>query len=293
LQEQEEDKPPIELETLSSPPQPPEVPASDPRALQLDGSPAYVPPPAPPRDPVWSGWDVVLIALLAIGSLILSQVILLLMARFWIFPHATVADLAKKPTLALLSMLLSYGAIGFYMVRLVRTRYHSSFLPAIRWNFPASWWRFPLLGLALMLVLASLQRFLPMPKDAPFEQFFAHPFEAYLTSIFAVTLGPVMEELFFRGFVYPVLVRRTAVTPAILLTSVLFGLLHSMQLGYAWGGVLVIVLVGLVLTSVRAATNSVAASLLVHIGYNGALMLIAAVQTDGFRHMEKAALLCR
>jgi membrane protease YdiL (CAAX protease family) len=292
LQEPEEDKPQIELESPSPTPLP-EISAADPVVLRLDGSPADGPPPAAPRDPVWSGWDVLLIALLAIGSLILSQVILLLMARFWIFPHASVADLAKKPILALLSMLLSYGAIAFYMVRLVRSKYHTAFLSAIRWNFPARWWRFPLLGLGLMLVLASLERFLPMPKDAPFEQFFAHPLEAYVTSVFAITLGPVMEELFFRGFLYPVLVRKTGVLSAVLLTSVMFGLLHSMQLGYAWGGMLVIVLVGLVLTSVRAATNSVAASLLVHIGYNGALMLIAAVQTDGFRHMEKAALLFR
>jgi hypothetical protein len=28
---------------------------------------------------------------------------------------------------------------------------------------------------------------------------------------------------------------------------------------------------------------------LAHIGYNGTLMVLAALQTDGFRHMEKAA----
>jgi membrane protease YdiL (CAAX protease family) len=55
--------------------------------------------------------------------------------------------------------------------------------------------------------------------------------------------------------------------------------------------VLVIFLVGVVLTAVRAATKSVASSFLAHVGYNGTLMLLAAWATDGFRHMEKAGIL--
>jgi len=50
-------------------------------------------------------------------------------------------------------------------------------------------------------------------------------------------------------------------------------------------------LVGVVLTTVRAVTKSVAASFLAHVGYNGALMVLAAWATDGFRHMEKAGVL--
>ncbi len=271
-----------------------EIPAAPP--LRLDGSPSYTVPQLP-RDPVWSGWDVLLIALLAIGCLLLTQVALLIIAKVWFFPHTDLAEiglrLSKQPKLALLAMFAMYGAVALYMVRVVRGKYRAGFLAAIRWNFPARAWRFPLLGVGMMFALGLLEHILPMPKDVPFEQFFKTPLDAYLTSLFAVSLGPLMEELFFRGFLYPVLLRRTGVVPAILFTSVLFGLLHSMQLAYAWGAVLVIVLVGLVLTSVRAATGSVAASLLVHIGYNGALMLIAAVQTDGFRHMEKAAALFR
>jgi len=38
-------------------------------------------------------------------------------------------------------------------------------------------------------------------------------------------------------------------------------------------------------------TKSVAASFLVHVGYNGTLMFLAALATDGFRHMDKAGML--
>jgi hypothetical protein len=96
-----------------------------------------------------------------------------------------------------------------------------------------------------------------------------------------------MEELFFRGFLYPVLARSTGMPIAVLLTAVAFALLHGAQLGFSWGPVLVIFLVGIVLTVVRARKNSVAASVLIHMAYNGTITVAMFAATDGFRHLEK------
>jgi uncharacterized protein len=173
------------------------------------------------------------------------------------------------------------------MVMLVEGKYHVRFGPAIHWRWPGSRsWMFIGIGV-LTVTLDFLSRFLPMPKNTPFEQFFERPLDAYLISIFAVTLGPLMEELFFRGFLYPVIARRWGMFWGIFLTALPFGLMHSMQYGNAWSAVLVIFLVGVVLTTVRAVTESVASSFLVHVGYNATLMLLAALATGGFRHMDK------
>jgi membrane protease YdiL (CAAX protease family) len=96
-----------------------------------------------------------------------------------------------------------------------------------------------------------------------------------------------MEELFFRGFLYPVIARRTGITFAVLITALLFGLLHATQLGFAWGPILIIFLVGVVLTVVRAASRSVASSFLVHVAYNGTLTVFTLIATGGFRHLER------
>jgi membrane protease YdiL (CAAX protease family) len=149
---------------------------------------------------------------------------------------------------------------------------------------------FSLVGIGiLMLGLDLLGRFLPMPKTTPFDQFFGRPTDAYLTAAFAVTLGPLMEELFFRGFMYPVLARRMGAFWGIILTALPFGLIHYVQYR-SWSAVFIIVLVGIVLTTVRAVTKSVSSSFLAHVGYNATLMVLAAWATDGFRHMEKAGL---
>jgi membrane protease YdiL (CAAX protease family) len=96
-----------------------------------------------------------------------------------------------------------------------------------------------------------------------------------------------MEELFFRGFLYPVLARGIGIPLGIFLTAVGFALLHGAQLGFSWGPVLVIFLVGLVLTIVRARKNSVAAGVLIHMAYNGTITVAMFAATDGFRHLEK------
>ena len=219
------------------------------------------------------------------------QILIVLGARHFTFPHATWLEVAQKPALALLSELLTYLVVALYMILLVEGKYHKQFWQAIRWNWPGiAGVSFAGIGV-LMLGLDLLSRFLPMPKNTPFDQFFAHRSDAYLTAVFAVTLGPLMEELFFRGFLYPVLARRLGMVWGILLTALPFGLIHMVQYGYAWGAVLIIFLVGVVLTTVRAVAKSVASSFLAHVGYNGTLMVLAAWATDGFRHMEKAAVL--
>jgi len=287
---------------LASPENPqfdPQPQVSEPQTpVQLVGDPfpsAALPPlsrpPKADENPVWSGWDVLQIFGLTLLTLFVVQLLIVLGARRFAFPRESWLQVAQKPYLALLSELLTYVAIGLYMILLVEGKYHARFWQAIRWNWPGiTGVSFMGVG-ALMLAFDILGRFLPMPKSTPFDQFFERPMDAYLVAAFAVTLGPLMEELFFRGFLYPVLARRTGVRSGILVTGLFFGLIHSPQYGYSWAAVLIVCLVGVVLTTVRAITKSVASSFLAHVGYNATLMVLAAVATDGFRHMEKAGAL--
>jgi membrane protease YdiL (CAAX protease family) len=249
-------------------------------------------PPAPTRiakageNPVWSGWDVLVIAVLTVGMILVTQLVTVLVVREFTHPRQSWIELAQKPSLALLSEFLAYIPVLIYMVLVLEGKYHTRFWSAIRWNWPgAAGLSFLGVGV-LMLGFDALGRFLPMPKNTPFDQFFDRPLDAYLTAAFAITLGPLMEELFFRGFLYPVIARRLGAVWGILLTALPFGAMHYLQYR-SWAAVLIIVLVGVVLTTIRAVTKSVGASFLAHVGYNTTLMVLAAVATDGFRHVEK------
>ena len=256
------------------------------------------PPPTatPPRpskageSPVWTGWDVLVIAILTLAILFAVQVVIVVVALRFAYPHRSWIEVAQKPALALLSEFLAYIPVALYMFLLLEGKYHTRFWSAVRWNWPG-FGGFGFVGVGvLMLGFEALGRFLPMPKSTPFDQFFDRPLDAYLTAAFAITLGPLMEELFFRGFLYPVLARKMGAPLGIFLTALPFGLMHYLQYR-SWSAVLIIVLVGVVLTTVRAITKSVAASFLAHVGYNATLMVLAAWATDGFRHMDKAGVL--
>ena len=87
-------------------------------------------------------------------------------------------------------------------------------------------WRF-----RLSLVLQFLGHFVPVPKDLPMDRLFRTSFDAWILAVFGVLIAPLMEELFFRGFLYPVLARRLGYILSIVLTGLRFALVHAQQLG--------------------------------------------------------------
>ncbi len=241
-----------------------------------------------PPDPAWNGFDVLRLAVLTIVALFAGVFAVLLVARYWIYPHSSIGYIARIPLVVVAGQGVAYLLVLSYMYILVtRERLRPDFLNAIHWNWPAFPAVYALVGVVLSIALQLLASRLPIPKNLPIDTFFRTPAEAWALGIFGITLAPLMEELFFRGFLYPVLARGVGMTAAIFITGFAFALLHGSQLMYAWGPVLVIFLVGVVLTMVRAYKNSVAASLVVHVAYNGTITALLFFGTDGFRHLEK------
>ncbi len=241
-----------------------------------------------PPDPAWNGWDVLRLIFLSIVALFVGVFAALFIARLWIYPHRSLAEIARVPLVVVAGQSLAYLLILAYMYVLVtRERGRPDFLAAIHWNWPSRLGIYLLAGFALSLALQVLAHLLPIPKELPIDNFFRTPAEAWALSLLSITLAPLMEELFFRGFLYPVLARSLGLPIAVFLTALGFALLHASQLGHAWGPVLVIFLVGVVLALVRAKTNSVAASVIIHMAYNGTITVFMFAATGGFRHLER------
>jgi len=155
-------------------------------------------------------------------------------------------------------------------------------------------------GLCIFVVIASSR-----VKDAdhvPIQEFFKNRAGALSLMAMAVLIAPLVEETVFRGYLYPVLARitsavlqffgmefrsatRTGVVASILMTGILFGLMHAPQLGWTWGLVSLLTLVGVIFTFARAWTGTVLASFLLHLGYNSMIALASIVATKGFTHM--------
>jgi membrane protease YdiL (CAAX protease family) len=240
---------------------------------------------------LWSGWDVLALTVLTLVSMFVLTVIGMGIAMYMQpFRGMKITDLAREPRLVIPVQVAAYLIVFGCMMLIVRRRRAASFWHAIQWNWPgASAVAYFLGGVGLALTIQFLSALLPIPKQLPIEKYFKDASGTYLMVIFGITVAPLMEELFFRGFLYPVLARRAGVNAGIVVTAFLFALIHQSQLGRAWAPVFLLFVVGLVLTYVRARTGSVASSFLLHVAYNSALFLLLWIQTDHFRHMERAA----
>ncbi len=157
----------------------------------------------------------------------------------------------------------------------------------------------------------SAERFVKQPTNPEIDQFMRTPAGAWTVMLMGTLLAPLLEEIGFRGFLLPAFataydwlslertpanVRRWAETtgnsqPALLFaalfSSLLFALVHAPQLDYAWGPVVLLFGVSLVLAFVRVRTHSVAASTLVHLSYNLTIFVLALIATRGFRHLDR------
>jgi membrane protease YdiL (CAAX protease family) len=237
--------------------------------------------------------DVALILCVAVAAFFLSTVVAMLI--YFGAPGRKVSDpklLVQNVGFVLPAQLVAYVMIVGFMAFIVALRHNKSLGEAIHWNFPSgSRWLGALaggaaLGLGSQVASSFLGRWIP--KTLPIDQYFRDAASAYMLAAFGIFIAPLVEELFFRGFVYPALARWTGGALSIVVTAAAFSLLHEGQLAHAWVPLLVLFSVGVVLTVVRARTNSVATSVLVHMGYNGVLFGMLFYFTDGFRHLEKA-----
>ena len=92
-----------------------------------------------------------------------------------------------------------------------------------------------------------------------------------LVAIFGVTVGPLAEELIFRGFLQPLLVRSLGTAAGISVTAIPFGMLHYWQYGRSWRHVIMIGAAGAAFGWVKQSTGSTKASTIMHASYNAVL----------------------
>jgi uncharacterized protein len=170
--------------------------------------------------------------------------------------------------------------------------HRSGFLDLVHWNMPdpsvamAALFGGAALAVASGFFTVALQKW--VPKNLPIDELFRDRSSAYMLAVFGVLMAPLVEELFFRGFLYPALAKHLGTVISVVLTAGAFAVIHQGQLAHAWVPLSWLFFVGIVLTVVRAKTKSVATSVLIHIGYNATLFTIVFIATQGFRHMERA-----
>jgi membrane protease YdiL (CAAX protease family) len=218
-------------------------------------------PTPSPQAPFWNYRDLLFFLSLCAPTLLIA---ILLVRAFSALTHF------GKPFQGLLAQLIWYALVFSSLYALLRVRYGQPFWRSLGWRFPvtgatASFFSGPLLAIAI----GYLGFVLRTPEIAlPFQQMLADRPTLVLFAIFVVVLGPLCEELAFRGFLMPLLMRSFGTATGIVATGLLFGALHAPEYGWHWQHALLISIAGMVFGWVRFKTGSTAAAAFMHSTYN-------------------------
>jgi hypothetical protein len=91
----------------------------------------------------------------------------------------------------------------------------------------------------------------------------------WMSTVFAAVFGPVAEEIFFRGFMYPAVKKKAGVFTGIVVTAGIFAFLHAHLVGFA-----PIFALGILLAYLFEKTGSLVSSITVHIAHNLAMVIL-------------------
>jgi uncharacterized protein len=234
-------------------PNDPQLPATE------QGEVSPIPNPQPPREPFWDYSDFLLFVLLAASSLAVSLLFGLAFTRLNI------------PMRLLLVQVLWYFLAFGALKALLLFRYERPFWQSLGWraiSFSAALGAI-LAGPLLVISIGLLQFALRAPEvEPPFEQMLGSSGTIVLFGILAVVLGPVAEELAFRGFLMPLLIRSLGTAGGIVVTGIIFGSLHGYEYRWSWQYMLLLSMVGCILGWTKYRTRSTLAAAIMHSTFN-------------------------
>jgi membrane protease YdiL (CAAX protease family) len=211
----------------------------------------------------WTWRDALMLAVLTIPCF--SLAVALTHGFFLMLPRMP-GEAARALTMQFLFYAFWFGALWLILWQ----RYQAPFWSSLGWRFPwpnMAWTG--ILGPALVVVVAVLGEALHTPViDNAVARLLRDRWSILLVGTFAVTLGPLAEELIFRGFVQPLAVRSFGQWAGITLASAPFALLHGPQYAWNWQHMLLLFLASFVFGYTRHRTGSTAASTVVHATYN-------------------------
>jgi membrane protease YdiL (CAAX protease family) len=221
------------------------------------------------EEPSWGYTDLLIFIFLSLICIVLGQFAMYGLGKLMhVDPH-------ESGAVILPAQLLLYALLFGVLYAIIKLQYGRDFWQSLGWRES----RIGLgaaaaLGFATALGLGFLGVALHTPDvDTPMKHLLAHRSTAIAVAIFAITLGPLCEELIFRGFMQPVLVRSLGPIPGILLTASVFGALHLAQNAFTWQSGALITLAGVAFGWMRQATGSTRASTYMHAAYNSTAFL--------------------
>jgi|SRR5580658_8185212 len=235
--------------------------------------PEATPPETPPTEsyPFWGYLDLLGFVLIALLGLVVES---LLMSALIGATHVKRAFVLFPAQVLLYAFLL--GALAF----MFRRYYGRPFWQSLRWTpAPFGTGFAAICGVMAAVAVVVVSLLLRTPdNDSPMKELLSDPASVVMIALIGTTLAPMFEEIVFRGFLQPLLVRSFGAAPGILLAAAAFGLLHFQEYGNSWRHAVLIAGAGAAFGWMRHRSGSTKAAAVMHAAYNCLFFLLLALQ---------------
>lgn len=299
--------------------EPAESSSAEPAVPPLAGDPISYAAVAPPRRLnaylpedlriTWSWTHFFVFLAFGFGSLLVVQIaaLFLLTANRRLSPRQLQQLIESKPQFLVGTNVLWYALLLLFLYMTLAVLRGLPFWRSLGWKKlqadpilgKANPWMYFFSGCGLAIFVAIAGSRVKNAEHVPIQELFKSRSGAMLLMTMAVLVAPLVEETIFRGYLYPLFASkfsglaegfgassvralRVGTALGIIVTGVLFGLMHGSQLGWTWELVGLLSLVGVIFTFARASTGTVLASFLLHLGYNSMIAITSILATKGF-----------
>jgi membrane protease YdiL (CAAX protease family) len=191
--------------------------------------------------------------------------------------HVLPPELRHKTAILLFGQFFGYALLFLVLYLVLRLHYGRPFWTSLRWT-PSDRVRDShalVMGVGVAVATALMGVVLRTPEiDTPMKQLvLADRTSLLLVLLVGTTIGPLAEELAFRGFLQPLFVRTFGAAAGIFLAAVPFGLLHLQQYAWSWRHALLVTLAGAAFGWMRYVSGSTRTTTFMHATYNATFFL--------------------
>jgi membrane protease YdiL (CAAX protease family) len=265
-----------------------DAPVTTPPAAQLQQQPTDI--AGSPAGNVWGILGAIFTWLFSVGALLIVPLLFVVPYFIYLFTTSgppSAEALATNKTFLLLSILgvipahlLTLGVVWIVITKWGKYPFWQTV--GFKWPPMLKPWKalvFSVITAVILLAIGSaVTNFFGGEKTA-LDQLIESSFQARLATAFlAFATGPLIEELVYRGVLYPALARVIGISGAVAIVSILFAGVHVYQYQNNLAVIAVITLLSVVLTSVRAITGSVLPGFIIHLVFNGVQSIIIVLQ---------------
>ncbi len=190
--------------------------------------------------------------------------------------------LLNDPTAILIQIILVIPAhaLTLTLAWVVITKFNKfSFREALGWKWGGfRFWHIVVILVVFFLLAAALTALIGEQDNELMRILRSSRSAVYIVAFLATFSAPIVEEVIYRGIIYSAFYKAFGVVTAVIAASTLFAGVHFLQYNGDITALIMICLLSLVLTLIRARTGNLLPCIVLHTVFNGIQSLLLILQ---------------